>query len=448
MDPVRHHRSRFEAFAAERARGEPSWLGDFRREAFRHFAERGFPTTRLEEWKYTNVSRLARTPFEPAPPERGRLEHGEVEELSFPVFACSAYVFVNGHFDPALSAPRALSGEPHVRSLAELRRSEPERLESLLGSMVDTKEHAFAALNAAFLDDGAVVSVPPRTQVEQPLHLIFVSTGASGRALASHPRVLIELGEGSRAVVIQDHVSLGEDECLTNAVVESMLGANASLDLVLFQRESDATSHFSNLAVRQERDSRLTCHTLTLGGSLVRNDAGALLADEGAECHLRGLFLGAGDRTVDNHTLVDHAVPHGTSRELYKGILTGRARGVFRGRVVVRPDAIRTDAEQSNPNLLLSAGAEIDTKPQLEIYCNDVRCSHGSTIGRMDPDALFYLRSRGLSERAARGLLTQGFANEITAALPVAPLGARALDLLVDRLRAGETEGRSEGGRR
>ena len=235
---------------------------------------------------------------------------------------------------------------------------------------------------------------------------------------AAQPRVFIEAGRGSRGVVVQDHVSLSAAPAFTNAVSELHVGVEAELDWVLLQRESDATFHVSLAVALLERDAKLATHTVTLGGRFVRNDLAVTLAGEGAEATLNGLFLGRGERLVDNHSFVDHAVPHGTSRELYKGVLADRSRGVFRGRVLVRPDAQKTDARQSNPNLLLSEDAEIDSKPQLEIFADDVKCSHGSAIGRSDENALFYLRSRGIDEAAARALLVRGFAAEVLAALP------------------------------
>ncbi len=319
-----------------------------------------------------------------------------------------------------------------MESLAELRREDDARLAAELGQRVDAKQHSLAALNEAYGEDGAVLFVPRGADLHQPVHLAFVSTGS--RPAASHPRVLVVAGEGSRATVIQDHVSIDGGVHFTNAVTELSVGANASLRHVLLQREEPGTFHVSNLGARVERSGRLSTHTLTLGGRLVRNDLAVLLADEGAECGLDGLFLGTDDQLVDNHTLVDHAMPHGTSRELYKGILGGRSRGVFRGRVVVRPDAQKTAATQSNPNLLLADGAEVDTKPQLEIHADDVKCSHGSTIGQLDPDALFYLRSRGIGHRQALDLLTRGFAAEILERLEVPALGDAVGELLLARL--------------
>jgi Fe-S cluster assembly protein SufD len=279
------------------------------------------------------------------------------------------------------------------------------------------------------------VFVPEGSRIEQPLHLVFLGVAAD-RPQVQHPRTLVVAGAGSRAALIQDHVSQGSASAFTNAVIEVYVERDAQLDLVILQRENDATFHISNLCVRLERGARCSLHTLTLGGRLVRNDVVVVLADEGADCTLNGLFIGAGDQLLDQHTVVDHAMPHGESRQLYKGILGGRARGVFRGRVIVRPDAQHTNAAQSNPNLLLTAGAEVNSKPQLEIHADDVKCNHGSSIGQLDPDALFYLRSRGLDEGRARDLLTRGFAAEILEALPVPGLAQGLEEPLLDHLRA------------
>ena len=249
-----------------------------------------------------------------------------------------------------------------------------------------------------------------------------------------HPRVLVLAEPQSRLTLIQDHVSVGNAPGFTNAVTEVEIGAGARVDFVLIQREPDHRFHVANLAVTQERDSRLSAHSFCLGGALLRNDASVLLAGEGAECRLDGLLVAAGRQLVDNHTLVDHSVPRCTSQETYKGILGGEARGVFRGRIIVRPDAQKTSARQSNPNLLIGEGAEVDSKPQLEIHADDVKCSHGSSIGSIDAEAFFYLRSRGLSAAMARELLTRAFAEEILRALPTPALAAALGDVVQARL--------------
>jgi len=409
--------------------GEPAWLQERRAAALACFREQGLPTTRLEAWRYTNLAGISKTSFELAPAE-AEASREAVESVCFPVFGCSLNVFVDGRYRENLSTPGALSGNAHVETDPELARAE-------LGALVDPKQHPLAALNTALFEEVAVLRVPRGTHIEQPVHVVFAASGDATPRLRS-PRLLVVAEAGSRVQVVQDHVRLeataaaGEAPGFTNSVTEVFAEADASVDLVVLQREADADFHISNLAVRLERDARLTSHVISLGGQLVRNDLAATLAGEGSDALLNGLFVGSGERVVDNHTLVDHAVPHGTSRQLYRGILGGSSRGVFRGRVVVRPDAQKTNAQQSNPNLLLSDAAEVDTRPQLEINADDVKCSHGSTIGQLDPEALFYLRARGIDEVRARALLTRGFAHQVLDALPVEAL-REGLDQVLDR---------------
>jgi Fe-S cluster assembly protein SufD len=397
-------------FAADHEDG----LRELRAEALARFADQGLPNTRMEEWRYTKVTPVAEVDFAPEAPAAGAPDRSAIEDRAFPVFACSLHVFVDGVYAPQLSALGA-GGAVHVESL----RNGADG--SGLGDLVDTKIHPFAALATALLDDAAILRVPRGVRVGDPLHVVWVSTAAA-TPLTTRPRLLIEAAENASVQVIQDFVSLGDGDGLTNGVVEVRVGRGARVDLVTIQRENDGAFHFSNVAARVGRDARFDHHVLTLGGRLVRNDLSVVLEEEGADCTLNGLLVGVGKQVIDNHTLVDHAVPHGTSRELYKGILGGRSRGVFRGRVIVRPDAQKTLASQSNPNLLLTDGARVDTKPQLEIYADDVKCSHGSAIGQLDDDALFFLRARAISEERARRILTRGFAHEILADLPIAAL--------------------------
>ena len=354
-------------------------LAALRRRGLEAFASGGLPDAHQEEWRYTSLAPLLEPRFERAPL---RLE--------------------------IASAPRG------VELLAL--RDHPEAA-GRLGALVDTKAHAFAALNTALLEDACLVRVPAGVVAAEPIHLVL-SSGEAERATLSAPRLHIALERGARASVVQEHVSSGAGTHFTTAVTEIELAPGASLEWILIQREGDAALHASNLAVRIGRDAHFTSRVVTLGGRWVRNDLEARLAEEQGSCRLEGLYLGTGERLVDNHSVVDHAVPRCTSRQLYKGVLAGRSRGVFRGRVRVRPDAQKTDAQQSNANLLLGEGAEVDSKPQLEIHADDVKCSHGSAIGRLDPEALFYLRSRALSLREARALLTRGFAGQVLEGLP------------------------------
>ncbi len=443
MSALEEARDRHLALAesfAESHTGDPEWLKQIRSEAAQQFRAQGLPTTRLEEWRYTNLKELAKASFTLPAGEAAQVSRTDVESAAFPVFACSLYVFVDGRYEPRLSALGA-GADVHIESLAELAAREPELLRRHLGRLVSPKEHPFAALNTAFLGDGAVLRVPRDIHVDEPLHVVFLSTSGEP-AQVTHPRVLVVAEAGSRVQLIQDHVSVGDGTGFSNAVTEVFVAANAQVELMLLQRKASDAFQLSNLAVRIERDGRFASHTLTLGGRLVRNDLAVTLVDEGADATLNGLFVGAGEQLIDNHTLVDHAMPHGTSRELYKGILGEQVRGVFRGRVRVRPDAQKTDAMQSNPNLLLARGAEIDTKPQLEIHADDVKCSHGSSVGQLEEDALFYLRARALDLARARDLLTFGFAREILAALPVAALADGLEESLMARLS--EATGREQ----
>lgn len=427
-----------ESFAQMRFAGEPEWLASLRREAFARFTAMGFPTTKDEEWKYTGVGPITRVPFRPAnerrrlqqAPHPGLLTPGEGEE-TLPGGEGGRFVFVNGRSSAELS--RAGS-RPVVRSLREALQEEPELLEPHLARHASFEKSAFTALNTAFLEDGAFVRIPRGTILEEPIHLIFFSEDGGGPAV-SHPRNLILAEPNSQARIIETYV--GEaGHYFTNSVTEIVCGDGAVLEHYKLQRESLAGFHVQTVGAAQERGSNFASHNVCLGAALARTDINVLFEAEGSECTLNGLFLAGGSQHVDNHTLIDHAVPHTTSRELYKGILAGRSKGVFHGRIVVRPDAQKTDARQASKNLLLSPGAEIDTKPQLEIHADDVRCTHGSTIGQLDADALFYLRSRGLDEARARGLLTRAFAAEVAEAMRFAPLRERVQDQLLELLEA------------
>jgi Fe-S cluster assembly protein SufD len=412
--------------------GEGAGVAALRRAGLEAFAAAGLPTTRLEEWRYTSLAELAAVDWRLPGPEASAVMRDAVEALASPVFACGLLVFANGRFLPGLSTLR--SPEVEVTPLATARRAHGGRALAKLGALVDAKQHPLAALATALLDDGALIRLPAGARLLQPLHVVFLSEGPA--PLAVQPRVLVEAGRGSQAVIVQDHISLGDAPAFTNAVTELFVGPGARLEHVLIQREGAGVFHASNTAAQLERDAQLGTHVVTLGGRLVRNDLAVTLAGEGAEARLSGLFLGTGERLVDNHTFVDHALPHGTSRQLYKGVLAGRSRGVFRGRVCVRPGAQKTDARQSNPNLLLSDTAELDGKPQLEIHADDVKCSHGAAIGRVDENALFYLRARGIDAAAARALLVRGFAAEVLAALPEAALADALGDTFAELLEA------------
>jgi len=416
------YRAEFEAFAGGRA-PEPAWLRRSREEAFARFQERGFPTTGEEDWRFTNVAPLARMAFRrSAPGEAAGVRAADVAALGFDhAFDGHEIVFVDGRLAPALSSI-APAGGLQICSLADVLAREPERLEAHLGGLVDSKSPSFADLNAAFLEDGACVFIPAGLVVEQPIHLVYLSSRAAGAPTLSHPRTLVLAGRNSQARVVESYGGVPGAVYFTNAVTEIALEAGAVVDHYKIQRESEAAFHVGLMSVAQGRASRFTSHSFSLGGGLVRNDVRQLFAAEGGECVLDGLFVASGAQHTDTHTVIDHAHPHCTSRELYKGILDGKARGVFVGRILVREGASKTDAHQTNKNLLLSREALVDSVPQLEILASDVKCKHGSTTGQLDPAALFYLRSRGITEAAARRLLVCAFAGEVVGRVGVPAL--------------------------
>jgi Fe-S cluster assembly protein SufD len=409
------------------------WLGRLRQKGMDDFLALGFPTTKLEEWKYTNVAAIRRIAFEPAL-DRSLTSIPEMGSCTGP-----RLVFVNGRFASSLSTVGALYERPgghrpplQVLSLAEALR-DPERasvLEKHLGRYTGTSDHAFAAWNTAFFTDGAYIEIPRGMAVEQAIHLIFVADGNS-KPWACYPRNLIVAGEGSQVTVVESFLG-SNDVYLTNTVTEIAAGPGAIVDYYKIERESWQGFHVAGINAHLDRDAGLKSHSISFGGGLVRNDLNVALDGEGSNCTLNGLFAVDGRRLVDNHTRIDHMRSHASSRELYKGVLAGNAEGVFNGAIVVRENAQKTDAVQYSKNLLLSREAQINTKPQLEIRNNDVRCFHGATIGQMDADAIFYLKSRGIDEVEAGRILVRGFAGEIIDAIRV-PALREQLEHLLDR---------------
>jgi Fe-S cluster assembly protein SufD len=450
-----------------------------RQAAIARFAALGFPTTRQEEWRYTNLAPLARAAFQRAPVRMGgsgatsaagapaapRVGPGAVERWAFD--AAATLVFVDGQFAPELSTGAGGEGPGApgilVTSLAAVLAREPGRVTPWLGRHTSFQDQPFVALNTAFLQDGAVVLVPRGAVLERPVHLLYLSTpfpvapvrrsrhagaGAGAQAAApakpavpapatvSYPRNLIVAGEGSQLTVVETYA--GEGAYFTCAVTELVAGPGAAIDHYKVQRESREAYHLATLQVYGDRASVISSHSISLGGGLVRNDVNALLDGEGIDCILNGLYLADGRQLVDNHMRVEHAKPHCGSHELYKGILDGKARTVFNGLIHVHPGAQKTDAKQSNRNLLLSADAIANSNPRLEIFADDVKCTHGSTVGQLDADAVFYLRSRGIGEAAARSLLTYAFASDIVARIKVEAVRHDLEEYLFARLPQGE----------
>ena len=392
MDAVAHYTSTHEGLAAT-----TGWLDAARTSGLTRLKASGFPGAKNEDWKYTNASRILRTDWAPAAGHTAA-----IPERALPTEGIRL-VLVDGRVSPLLSSldlPKGVS----LRGLGD----DGARLGLILGDA-----DGFDALNAAFVADGAVLLIDAGVAVEAPLHIVHIATGNATHAAA---RVLIHLGRSASCQVVEHW--LGEGEGLTTAVTEIDLADNATLRHLRVQDGQDLAHHVGTVAVRQARDSVLHSHVVTLGGAIGRIDIRVRLEGEGAETHLWGLYLGRGSQHSDHHTTVIHAVPRTTSFEHYKGILDDKARGVFTGRIKIEIDAQQTASSQANDNLLLSDDAVVNTRPQLEIYADDVTCAHGATIGRLDPDASFYLRQRGLGVLEATSLLTFAFANEVLASLP------------------------------
>jgi len=419
--------------------GGPPWLREIRKTAIGRFETLGFPTQKHEDWKYTNLAAILKVPFKPA--ILGRPDGVVAEKLepfTFGVLKASRFVFVNGRYSPRLSYLRPLPEGVRVASVAEMLRSDPGAIKKHLTRYARFEDDSFVALNTAFFLDGAYVEVPRNTVVEEPIHLLFVST-SKDLPIVSHPRNLIVLGAASQATVIETYAGWAPDVTFANAVTEVPVGPAAVLDHYKIQREAETAFHIATMTVHQDRNASAAFHSMSFGGAMVRNSVNTLFREEGGSLTLNGLFMPAKTQQIDNYTRIDHNAPACTSIELYRGILGGKSRGVFNGNIWVRKDAQKTVARQTNKNLLLSKEAFVDSTPGLEILADDVKCSHASTIGQLDEGAIFYLRSRGIDEEAARNVLTYAFAADVVNQVKVAPIRIKLDQLILSRLTKAST---------
>ena len=422
----------WQAFLDARPAGEPAWLAALRRGAMARFRETGLPSVRDEDWRQTPIGPLARTAFR-RPTADVAVAADALAPLTFGhAFDGHQIVFVNGRYAAGLSSLGARDGVK-IDCLTGVLKREPELIERHFGKVVGDRGNAFATLNTAFVEDGAVVVVPAGTVLAEPIHVVHYST-TRGEPTVTHPRLLVIAGRTSQATIVESYGGPDGDVYFTNAVSELVLEDGAVVDHYKIQREGLSAFHVATLAATQGRDAHLASYSIALGAALARQDVDQRFAGAGGECMLGGLFLASGTQLTDTHTRVDHAVPRCTSRQLYKGIVDGQARGVFVGRVYVARDAQKTDAQQTNKNLLLSRQALVHSVPQLEILADDVKCKHGSTTGQLDPAALFYLRSRGIGEDAARSLLVYAFASDVVARIKVDALRKGLGQHLRDRL--------------
>lgn len=398
---------RYRALFEARFASDP--LIEQRRTALESFLEQGFPTPRDEAWKYTNLRRLETRAFVPSEPAPIAIDSAEAPWLTG---ADLRIVFVNGRWAPALSSLAPQSPGTTVVTLAEWIKHEPAAALEYLSRTPQCPLSSLEQLNAAFFEDGLVVQLAPNASLNEVVHIVHVWTGTAQLQM-SHPRLIVRAGRHSRCKLVEQYVAIGEPETFTNSVATIKLEAGAQVHHYRLQQESTRSFHIGHVNVRVRENARYCVHDFAFGGSLSRLNLAVALQELGAHAELHGLLTPSGSQHHDAHTRIEHIAPHTTSAEDYRGIADGRGRGVFNGKVLVHPGAQKTDARQSSRNLLLSSTAEIDSKPELEIYANDVKCSHGATTGQLDATALFYLRSRGVSETEARVLLIRAFAQSV-----------------------------------
>ncbi|HEV8607573.1 MAG TPA: Fe-S cluster assembly protein SufD [Tepidisphaeraceae bacterium] len=421
------HMHNFSRFEQESSLPAHPWLERLRKSAIARFELTGFPTTHEEEWRHTNVTPIAKIPFRLARPPHEQIG----PRFSMP--SAIELVFLNGHFAPQLSRlakiPRAVRVEPLSATLSD----NAHLLEPHLArhAQIESKTNPFIALNTGFIRDGAFVQIPRGVMVDAPIHLQFISTTSRDPSV-SHPRVLILMEEGSSATIVETYTSAGGEKgpYLTNSVTEIVLGANTHLDHCRLQHESLDAYHLATVAATLGSSANFISHSASIGAALARTDFNVLLAGEFAEATLNGLVIATGAQHIDNHTLLDHQKPNCPSHELYKHVIDGKATGVFKGKIFVQKDAQKTDSKQTSKSLLLSDEATMHSQPALEIYADDVKCTHGSTTGPVDEDQVFYLRSRGVSAEAARHLLTYAFAADITRRIKVEPIRSLLEDFM------------------
>ena len=410
-----------DARAAATRDGEPRWLRDMRSRAAERFERLGFPSTRSEDWRYTSTAQLSELDFRALREPGGEVDADELRPFRFGTEGWITLVFVNGRYDEALSSDGAASPGvtvlPFARALDEM----GELVRDHLGAVTSYEQNAFTALNTALHTDGAVIHIGRDMAASAPIHLLFASDANLAKG-AAHPRVLIVAERHSKATVVESYVSLGEATYFTNAVTEISLAEGATVEHYKVQRESPRAFHVGTVDVRQARDSHLVQFSFATGATLSRTNIYTTLAGEGCGATLNGLFLGTGDQHIDHQTRIEHQAENCYSREVYKGVLDDTAHGVWNGKVYVHPEAQKTDGKQENHTLLLSDRAVIDTKPQLEIFADDVKCTHGATIGRIDRTALFYMKSRGVGASRARQLLTYAFAADVLEKIELEPV--------------------------
>ncbi len=410
-----------------------AWLQTLRQAGLERFRQHGLPTSREEDWRFTNVAAIAAMDFRLPPADVSGVALESLKPFLYAIPGVSTLVFVNGRYAPALSSVAPQPAGVTVRNLAGALSGESAVLEAHLGRYARIEESGFTALNTAFLKDGLFVHVAAGVDASAPIHAVFVTDGRAAGA-TTHPRNFILIGRGGRAAVLESYVGLTDGSYLTNVVTEAVVEAGAHLSHTRIQRESEAAHHVGSTRIHQGQDSDVHSYAVTFGGAISRSNLDMIHEGAGVQGQMLGLYLGHDRQEIDNHTSILHAHPNGATREVYKGILDDRSHGIFNGKIYVTPIAQKTDAKQTNRVLLLSDQARIDTKPQLEIFADDVKCTHGATVGALDPVARFYLQSRGIGPELARKILTYAFAAEVLEELPYESVRVALEALVMQRL--------------
>ncbi len=413
--------------------GASAPIHKIRKDAISNFSKLEFPTTRNEEWKYTSISPLLKHTFVPAE-KKEHLDASWVKQFLFNELEHSLLVFVNGFYSEELSDIKELPKGVIAGSIADAINDHPEIIQKHFSRYADYREQIFTALSTAYTKDGAFVYIPDGKIVEDPIHILYLSLTGNEKIL-SQPRNLFVAGKHSQVSIIEHYASLDEGIYFTNTVTEVFADENAVLDHIKVQNENKNAFHIARMEVDQERNSSFSSNMISFGAGLSRNDFNTRFNDTGSECQLNGLFMIDGEQLFDVHTMIDHAKPYCSSHEHYKGILDGGSRGVFNGKVMVRPDAQKTNAFQENNNIIISDRALVNTKPQLEIFADDVKCSHGATIGQIEDEALFYLKSRGIGDKAARGMLIHAFASDVVNSIKVEAIRNYLEEILTDKFK-------------
>ena len=409
--------SNFGEFEKRLNGGKESSIHQKRKDALSNFSKLDFPTTSNEEWKYTSIAPLLKYNFVPSY-EKKVISKEFIKSLLFDEMEHSLVVFVNGRYSSEHTDLLNLPKGVIVGSFAEEIKKKNDVLLKHFGKYADYDNHIFTALSTAYTDDGAFIYVPAGKIVEEPIHLIFIADSSNDKILIQ-PRNLFVAEKNSQVTIIEHYFGNDGEIYFTNSVTEIVAEENAIVDHIKLQEESKKAFHIARMEVDQERSSNFSSHLISTGADLTRNEFNAKFNDEGGECTLNGLYMIDGTQFFDAHTLMDHAKPHCNSHEHYKGILDDKSRGVFNGKIIVRQDAQKTNAFQENNSILLSDEALVNTKPQLEIFADDVKCSHGATIGQMDDDAKFYLKSRGIGEEASNSILLHAFASDVITSIKI-----------------------------